>query len=96
MEKLIEDLKNKYIQKALRKKYYDDDDIKMEQTIEDLKNKEIQIELRKKYYDDMPSEIKDLWKHILNVNNLNYYDEFYDVDKHEFTEFIHRNCKNKE
>ena len=42
------------------------------------------------------TEIKDLWKHILNVNNLNYYDEFYDVDKHEFTEFIHRNCKNKE
>jgi len=64
MNQIIEDLKNKYIQIALRKKYYDDDDddIKMEQTIEDLKNKDIQIELRKKYYDDMPSERKDLWK----------------------------------
>jgi hypothetical protein len=76
MEKLIEDLKNKYIQKALRKKYYDNDDIKMEQTIEDLKNKDIQIELRKKYYDDMPSERKDLWEKDRDKSILCYCNRF--------------------
>jgi len=77
MNQIIEDLKNKYIQIALRKKYYDDDDIKMEQTIEDLKNKDIQIELRKKYYDDMPSERKDLWKKGPHESILCYCNRFY-------------------
>jgi maltose-binding protein MalE len=43
-EQIIEELKNKYIQKALREKYYDDDDIKMEQTIEDLKKAAISVQ----------------------------------------------------
>ena len=42
------------------------------------------------------TEIKDLWKHIINVNNLNYYDEFYDADNIEFIEFLNRNCKKKD
>lgn len=77
IEDLIEDLKKKDIQKALRKKYYNDDDIQMEQIIEDLKNKDIQIELRKKYYDDMPSKTKDLWKKGLHESTLCYCNRFH-------------------
>lgn len=42
------------------------------------------------------NDVMNVWKRIISLNELAEYDVFFEEDKHEFIEFVNRNCKIKE